>query len=222
MFATLITAALLATAPHDQPGPLTLADFEPGSTLPRWTTVNDNVMGGRSTGGPYYNEGVLTFSGFTNTIGGGFSSLRSFPARFDLSEYDAVRIRVKGDARTYRVDLRTDAWYDDHEVAYQARFTPSSAAGGPDRWTDITIPFTEFFPTSKGDDVTGLVPDLNPASVRRVGIIINDGIHGRFEIELDHVEAIRMTVPEDVQALRDQQALRLATLRAELNSEAQR
>mgnify|MGYP006294323589 CR=1 FL=1 len=207
--------ALIAAAALFAADPVPLADFEPGSDLPRWTTVNDNVMGGRSTGGPTYSGGVLTFTGFTNTIGGGFSSLRSVPARFDLSEHDAVRLRVKGDSRTYRVDLRTDVWYDDHEVAYQARFTPNSA----DEWTEITIPFTAFFPTSKGDDVTGLVPALNPANVRRVGIIINDGTHGPFELKVDHLEAVTMDVPSDIQALRDEQSARLNHLRTELGLE---
>ncbi|MEM1186695.1 MAG: CIA30 family protein [Planctomycetota bacterium] len=208
-----VIAAVLAIAPLQvPPEPVVLADFEAGSDLPRWTTVNDNVMGGRSTGGPRYTDGVLTFSGFTNTIGGGFSSLRSVPARFDLSEHDAIRVRVRGDARTYRVDLRTDAWYDDHEVAYQARFTPS----GPDEWSEITIPFSAFFPTSKGDDVRGLVPELDPANVRRVGVIINDGIHGRFKLEIDSIEAIMMTLPDDIRALRSEQAIRLQTLRERL------
>ena len=67
----------------------------------RWVTVNDGVMGGRSTGGPSFADGLMTFSGVTNTNGGGFSSIRSAPVELDLSIYAGLRLNVIGDGRRY-------------------------------------------------------------------------------------------------------------------------
>ncbi|MEL7033379.1 MAG: CIA30 family protein [Pseudomonadota bacterium] len=44
-----------------------------GETDYPWRTVNDGVMGGLSDGGSVLENGTLTFSGNTNTNGGGFS-----------------------------------------------------------------------------------------------------------------------------------------------------
>lgn len=63
--------------------------------------VNDNVMGGRSEGGFDQEPGRLVFAGRTNTRGGGFSSVRTKPLALDLSEYEGIRVRVKGDGRRY-------------------------------------------------------------------------------------------------------------------------
>ena len=88
---------------------LILADFTTDDAHMSWYVVNDNVMGGRSQGDFSIGEGVLRFSGSTNTDGGGFSSIRTEPVRLDLSEYAGIRLRVKGDGRRYTWRLATPA-----------------------------------------------------------------------------------------------------------------
>ncbi len=53
-----------------------VTDFSTEVEQRAWQTVNDNVMGGRSLGGPEFADGLMVFAGETNTDGGGFSSLR--------------------------------------------------------------------------------------------------------------------------------------------------
>ncbi|MEL7485448.1 MAG: CIA30 family protein, partial [Planctomycetota bacterium] len=65
-----------------------LTEFRGEKVSAEWIAVNDNVMGGRSSGGPAFDDGVLTFAGTTNTNGGGFSSIRTVPGQWDLAEYD--------------------------------------------------------------------------------------------------------------------------------------
>lgn len=215
-----LAAALARLAAPDAPPPLVLADFNDGPPTPRWVVVNDNVMGGRSTGGARYHAGMLTFEGFTNTNGGGFSSLRSVPGNFDLAGYDALTLRIRGDARTYRVDLRTDLWYDGHEVAYQARFKAPDTAEAADGWHEVTVPFSAFFPTSKGDNITGRVPPLDPACIRRIGLIINDGDHAPFELHIDEIAAVKSPLPKDIRDAQATQSERLNRLLATLSPEA--
>ena len=60
-------------------GELMLTDFTSSSSDLGWYVVNDNVMGGRSEGDFEQHKGELSFTGRTNTNGGGFSSIRTKP-----------------------------------------------------------------------------------------------------------------------------------------------
>ena len=84
---------------------LLLTDFPESTQSLKWRAVNDDVMGGRSKGGFRLEERSLVFEGSTNTDGGGFSSIRSGVGRFDLGNYDGIRLRVRGDGRTYTFRL---------------------------------------------------------------------------------------------------------------------
>ena len=85
-----------------------LTSFDSPESDLGWRVVNDNVMGGRSVGGFEVADGVLVFSGATNTDGGGFSSIRTEARDLDLGAWQGVRLRVRGDGRTYTFRLSTD------------------------------------------------------------------------------------------------------------------
>lgn len=80
---------------------LLLTDFTPNSTYLGWYVVNDNVMGGRSEGDFDQKQGELIFTGRTNTIGGGFSSIRTKPVQLDLSGFAGIQLKLQGDGRRY-------------------------------------------------------------------------------------------------------------------------
>ncbi|MEM0926659.1 MAG: CIA30 family protein, partial [Planctomycetota bacterium] len=115
----------------------TLIDFNDALESNRWVTVNDNVMGGRSSGGPSFNEGKLVFSGRTNTNGGGFSSIRTKPQRWPMGDAEGLILRVKGDGRVYKADLRTDNRMGRMVVAYRADFQTKQR-----EWIEVRIPFS--------------------------------------------------------------------------------
>ena len=63
----------------------------------------------RSAGGFQIQSETLIFSGATNTDGGGFSSIRTDVQALDLSARLGIRLRLRGDGRTYRLRLETAA-----------------------------------------------------------------------------------------------------------------
>lgn len=159
-----------------------LTDFTAAGADLGWTVVNDNVMGGRSDGGFRVEDGRLQFRGRTNTNGGGFSSIRSRPLTLDLSEYDGIRLRVKGDGRRYTWRLTTDATTRGRDVAYWASFDTRDG-----EWHFVDVPFERFRPRFRGSWLSG--PELDPSTITSVGLMIYDGKDGDFAIELDRVAA---------------------------------
>ena len=63
-----------------------------------WRAVNDSVMGGVSKGGPQFpGDGTMVFAGSLSLENnGGFSSIRTRSKRRDLSGYEALAARIRG------------------------------------------------------------------------------------------------------------------------------
>ena len=186
----LIAGCLLASFPGAQlhafedetEGPPMITDFTPDTPDLGWYTRNDNVMGGRSQGGFELAQGQLIFAGSTNTDGGGFSSIRTQPMQLDLSGFEGIRLRVKGDGRRYTWQLQTDARWQGRQISYWADF--DTVAG---EWITVDIPFANFFPQFRGFKLDG--PPFDPAVTREMGLYIYDKKDGPFELYLDSVSA---------------------------------
>lgn len=161
-----------------------LEDFEGEEAGADWRTVNDNVMGGRSRGGPSYAHGVLTFSGSTNTNGGGFSSLRAEPAEYDLSDMSGLLIRVRGDGRTYKAAVRTDVKVRRWTVPFRADFDTLDGV-----WMEVYIPFEAFTPSHFGREFDN-PPALDLSKISALGLMIYDGEDGPFHLEVDWIKAV--------------------------------
>ena len=138
LFATLLLMAPIDTFSQsgDGQGTRVLTDLTPVTPDFGWYVVNDNVMGGRSQGGFDIDDGMLDFTGRTNTRGGGFSSIRTAPLDLDLSAFDGIRVRVRGDGRRYTWRLTTDARYYGREVAYWAEFDTADG-----QWQEVEVTF---------------------------------------------------------------------------------
>jgi NADH dehydrogenase [ubiquinone] 1 alpha subcomplex assembly factor 1 len=162
--------------------PFLIADFTDGGTGPDWYVVNDRVMGGRSDGGFDIEGGELHFAGRTDTNGGGFSSIRADVGPLDLSAYDGIRLRLKGDGRRYTWRLATNARYRGSEIGYWAEF--ETRAG---EWQEIDIPFASFIPRFRGTRLEG--PALDTSRIAGMGLMIYDGRDGPFDLRLTSVEA---------------------------------
>ena len=171
------------------------ADFTSAQAGPGWYVVNDNVMGGRSEGGFRVEDGALHFAGRTNTDGGGFSSIRTEPVQLDLSTYDGIRLRVKGDGRRYTWRLTTDARWRGREVAYWADFDTDEGA-----WSTVDIPFSRFVPQFRGTRLDG--PELNTGEITGMGLMIYDKLDGTFDLRLESVAAYRAQAPFELEQYR--------------------
>jgi len=165
-----------------------ITDFTPDSPDLSWYVQNDNVMGGRSEGGFEQAQGELIFAGSTNTNGGGFSSIRTRPFELDLSNYDGIQLRVKGDGRRYTWQLQTDALWRGRRISYWADFDTTEG-----EWSTVDIPFSDFFPQFRGYKLDG--PELDPAQMTEMGVYIYDKKDGPFELRLDSIQGYSAAAP---------------------------
>ena len=161
----------------------TLLEHSEGQTENPWRTVNDGVMGGLSDGGSVLQNGALTFSGVTNTNGGGFSSIRMRTAPGAIAEADHLKIHMKRDARTYSMTLRTNVTSYQRRIAFRSAIT-----GAPEgEWGDGILSFDTLKASIWGRPVPDAVFD--PSEVVEIGLIIYDGKDGPFEMQLKRIEA---------------------------------
>ncbi len=165
-----------------------LTDFTPATYDLGWHVVNDNVMGSGSAGDFHIEQGALRFTGFTNTLEGGFSLVRTHRMRLNLSEYDGVRLQAKADGRRYTWRITTSTRWRGEEISYWADF---EARG--DAMTVIDIPFSAFEAKYRGYAL-GL-PELDPSQITEMGLMIYDRRDGPFEFHLASVQAYAAELP---------------------------
>lgn len=142
----------------------------------------------------------------------GYCNMRSIRARksfkrdsyLDWTMYNVLVMRVRGDGRSYMLNLATTGYFDVmwNDVYNYVLFT----RGGPywqvakviitdlNVWkymfiyicTILQIPFSKFFLTSKGriQDKQGPIP-LD--KVTNLGITAGDKINGPFSLEIDYI-----------------------------------
>ncbi|MEM9410756.1 MAG: CIA30 family protein [Planctomycetota bacterium] len=163
-----------------------LIDFKDKAEAKRWITVNDNVMGGRSKGGFKVKGQKLIFAGKTNTNGGGFSSIRTKPQKWSITDADGLLIRVLGDGRTYKADLLTDNKMQRIPIAYRADFETTKG-----EWKEIKIPFNSFEPTLYGSSMKGRTRDLDKTKIETIGFMIYDKKDGPFRLEVDWIKTYK-------------------------------
>jgi hypothetical protein len=157
-------------------------DFHTATNTAAWQVVNDDVMGGVSTSSFRLTNGVATFQGKVSLENnGGFASVRSLPARYDLAGCDAFVIRVRGDGLRYKFTARTDRSFD--SAIYQTVFTTKKG-----EWEEHCLPLKQFVPTFRGRVLSG-EPPLDAAKVTSVGFLIADQQDGQFRLEIGWVHA---------------------------------
>ena len=162
---------------------LILFDFSRPEAAEGFRPIGDRVMGGVSTGRLTHGEDSAVFSGevsFKNR--GGFASVRSEVGSWDLSNYDGIQLRVKGDGRRYTWQLQTTARYRGYRVSYWADF--DTRAG---EWNTVNIPFSRFYPQVRGFKLAE--PELDPSEITELGLYIYDKKDGAFELHLDSIAA---------------------------------
>lgn len=160
-----------------------LAVFDSPPAVAAWYPVNDDVMGGRSSGGPCYEAGNLVFSGNINTDGGGFSSIRAPLQPGALAGKNCLVIRVRTDARAYQVSLRTDVTVRGMSVAFRGEIDASQAG----EWVDCKVLFADLVPTIFGRPIDDAVFERD--KVTSIGFIISDKTDGPFELAIASIHA---------------------------------
>ncbi|KAK8487633.1 hypothetical protein V6N11_061617 [Hibiscus sabdariffa] len=166
-----------------------------------WGALDDVVMGGVSestfqidrTGGENGKPTGL-FKGIVSTANnGGFSSTRTknFSSPADLSAYDGLELRLKGDGRRYKLIVCTSTDWD--TVGYTASF--DTVVG---QWQSIRLPFSTLRPIFRARTVSDAQP-FDPSNVVSFQLMFSkfeyDGklnptfVEGPFELPLSSIKA---------------------------------
>ncbi|MEM1350525.1 MAG: CIA30 family protein [Myxococcota bacterium] len=144
--------------------------------------VDDRVMGGVSRSAMRRSDSGHAL--FTGTLSlehnGGFASVRSCGVELDLSEEDALILRVRGDGKRYKLRLHDDRLDD---VSFQSSFGTEAGV-----WIEVELPLDEFRPVWRGRAVPRAKP-LDRSRVAMVGLMISDKQVGEFTLELDWLAA---------------------------------
>lgn len=166
--------------PDEKTVPMKQIDFKDETSAVKWRTVNDGVMGGKSDGSSFLTEaGNRIFTGeisFENN--GGFSSVRTEGGKYDLSGYEGVMVRVRGDGRMYYFTCRVN------ERSMLAYWYPMQTKAG--EWTTFKVPFSKMYATSFGRKINNT--PLDTENIRSFGLMLYDKVEGGFNLELESIK----------------------------------
>lgn len=163
-----------------------LVNLEDPSQVASWSTVNDPVMGGRSTSGVTAGDAGMVFAGTISLENnGGFASARG-PVDPGIgrraSGAKALRVRALGDGKTYllKVGIAGQRW------SYVQRF---GTEAGVSRVYDL--PVEGFQPVGMRLDPDSDAPQtLDPSGIDQFAFYILDKQQGSFELTVSAIDAV--------------------------------
>lgn len=166
-----------------------------------WGALDDVVMGGVSQStfvidpkGSESSGAAGIFRGNVSTANnGGFTSVRTrnFVVPEDLSAYDGLELRLKGDGRRYKLIVRTSSDWD--TVGYTASFDTMEG-----QWQSIKLPFSSLRPIFRARTVFD-APPFDAHNIVSLQLMFSkfeyDGklnptfVEGPFELPLSAIRA---------------------------------
>ena len=148
-----------------------------------WSTVNDTVMGGRSSS--IWKAGSFSSSVFKGYLSlennGGFASVRHNVRNKDFSDESGIYLKFIGDGRTYQFRIRSKSasWAD-----YYHEFETQD-----DQELSIFLPFQDFKASWRGLNLR-MLPSLKSRDVIEVGLFLSDKKQGKFKLEISEISAM--------------------------------
>lgn len=157
----------------------TIFEFNKSSDISNWITIDDIVMGGRST-----SEFVLSKEGngiFKGNVSlennGGFSSIRHRFKSIDSKDYLKFVIHIKGDGKTYQFRIKANA--NDY---YSYIFNFSTTGD----WQIIEIQFREMSPSFRGTLLNKV--NFSGEKMQEIGFLIGNKKAEDFRLEIKKIE----------------------------------
>lgn len=176
----LMMVASFARAADDSQ---TLLGFDKPDAAKQWQTVNDGVMGGRSSGRLKINDDkhMEFFGTLSLENNGGFASVRSRPTEMNFQKGDSIVVKVRGDGREYRINLYVPRGSGGY--SFQQSFKTKK-----DEWIEVSFPLDKFVATYRGR----VFPNqkLDPSKVNSVGFLLGDKKAGPFKLEVEWIKVI--------------------------------
>ena len=108
-----------------------------------------------------------------------------------FEHYDALRLKIRGDGRTYFMNIHLDNYIDMHW--FDLHQYPIYTRGGP-YWQDVIIPFSKFYLLNKGaiQDAQGRFAQHE---VTNISFTLCDRINGPFRLELAQIGVEKLRGP---------------------------
>jgi uncharacterized protein YbjT (DUF2867 family) len=164
-----------------------------------WGAIDDVVMGGVSESSIKLNSDRAIFSGNVSVANnGGFASVRTrnFNPPWDLSGYEGIELRVKGDGKRYKFLIRGEDKWDG--MAYSYSFDTLDNA-----WMTIRIPFVDLVPVFRAKTVPN-AGVFNASQVYSMQLMLSkfeyDGAlnpkfyPGLFSLEVESIKAYKTQI----------------------------
>ncbi|MEZ9244204.1 CIA30 family protein [Vibrio lentus] len=153
-----------------------MIDFTQPKEYQNWTATNDDVMGGISTGGFIYDDGISQFRGeLSLENNGGFSSINRSVESVN-SDVDSIELKFVGDGRTYQ--LRFTTWIDGNRTNYKHSFETIKG-----EQLKKVFQLNEFKAVFRGQLLSG-TPRLEAQDIKQIGFLIADKQPSAFELDL--------------------------------------
>jgi len=178
-------------------------DFTKPSTEIRdiWGALDDVVMGGVSESNIRLTSDGALFTGNVSTANsGGFASVRTknFSPSLNLSNYQGIDLRVKGDGKRYKFFLRGESKWDGIGYSYSFDTVPNI-------WITVSIPFTNLVPVFRAKTVKDC-PPINASNIYSLQLMLSkfeyDGelnprfSPGNFNLQVESIKAYGAKLPQ--------------------------
>ncbi len=177
-------------------GEKTIFDFtKPSQDLKEiWGALDDIVMGGTSESSLRLTDNTALFTGNVSTANsGGFASVRTrnFDETIDLTGFEGIELRVKGDGKRYKFIIRSEAKWDG--IGYCYSFDTVYNV-----WITVRIPFDRLIPVFRAKTVKD-GSKLDKSSISSLQLMLSkfeyDGAlnpkfsPGFFQLQLESIKA---------------------------------
>lgn len=151
---------------------LELFDFTDGrpENIQAWGAIDDVVMGGVSASNLQMGSNCAVFTGNISTENsGGFASIRTrnFEPALNLSNYQGLSLRLRGDGKRYKFFVRPGTQWDGLGYAYS--FDTNRSMGNI---TNLRIPFSNLVPVQRAKTVPD-APPLDPSNIASLQIMLS-------------------------------------------------
>jgi hypothetical protein len=165
----------------------TIVNFKENQTNNNWKVVDDVVMGGRSSGSfSLSEEGYGKFSGEVSLENnGGFSSVRYAMETLNVSPKSIIRIRLKGDGKSYQFRVKHD------RQAYYSYITEFNTSGD---WQTLGFTLADLRPTFRGRKVD--LPNFDQNTIEELRFLIGNKKTQTFVLLVESIELVPITDKE--------------------------
>ena len=158
-----------------------LLDFDSAADVALFAPIDDVVMGGLSSSRLAQTApGIAAFEGTVSLENrGGFASVRTKPREWDTQGAKEFVLRLRGDGKRYRFNVRTPTGPD--AFRYEASLDLPEGT-----WTEVEVPIAELRGKAFGQSVP-FAGSPDPARIRSLGFMISDRQAGPFRLEIDWI-----------------------------------